>query len=100
MVRSHLISALMIAVLGGVVSCDTPCKMLSEQICNCEANEAAQQACLRRVETESQSRTTQVTDEELSRCSEIIEAESCTCDALAQGELVACGLAVDNHRRD
>jgi hypothetical protein len=75
------------------VACGTPCKDLSDTICKCEPTDALQQACLQRVDAESQA--VPLTEAEQDVCAGILDAETCTCDALADGDLVACGLAIE-----
>lgn len=92
--RSGAHSLILLAILTTLtcgICCGSPCKDLSDQICNCEPTEALQRACLRRVDAEVS--LVSVSEDELLNCATIIDAGQCTCDNLAVGDFQACGLA-------
>jgi hypothetical protein len=74
----------------GAIGCTDDCQALSEDICFCQATQAAQQACIQRITT--QSSTIKPTATQRKHCAEILDAGTCKCTALAKGDYAACGL--------
>lgn len=84
-----------IALLGmAMVSCSSPCRLLSEKLCECEASSQARNACLISVASrEEEARRSGVLDKATeARCSALIDGCDCRLIDTTNGK-VACGLA-------
>ena len=73
----------------GTAGCDEPCRVLADQVCECEPSEARQNACKSNVS--DRAADTKVSEAEQERCSELLD--TCTCERLEEGDWAACGLA-------
>jgi hypothetical protein len=78
------------AALLVVAGCKSPCRQLSEKLCECQANSLDKEACVKRAQQE-ESRV-KPTDVQQQACEALLEGCDCHLIDTAEGKR-ACGLA-------
>jgi len=87
------IFVLFLAVATLALGCDSACRELADNICECQPTRAKVARCETTIETAD--RNIDPSDGEEDRCQEILDSGACTCEALNSGDLAACGLSED-----
>ena len=90
----HLIAFVLLSA-GLLMGCDDPCYELSKRICFCEGGEAAQQACIDRLDLQESNGAP--SEAEQDTCQQLLDGE-CSEEAvcrLIEEDPAACGLALD-----
>jgi hypothetical protein len=91
--RRSVATALLSLALLGLAGCKSPCRELSEKLCDCQLNTLSREACVRRVINDEA--RIEPTAEQEAFCESKLEV--CDCKAIAEDETGdakrACGLA-------
>jgi hypothetical protein len=91
--RRSVTTALLSFALLGLAGCKSPCRELSEQLCECQITTLSREACVRRAVNDEA--RIEPTDEQQAYCES--KLDSCKCELIEEDETGTakqnCGLA-------
>lgn len=97
--RSPSLPLLLVLALGPLVACSSPCRQLSEKLCECQETTPDRQSCEREV-ARAEGSLDRLTAEDEATCERLLEV--CSCEQVERADQVessegkvACGLARD-----
>lgn len=83
--------AVLVLVLASLTGCKSPCRQLSERLCECQQSSFDRNTCLQRAASAAES-TASITAADNQRCAELVEACDCRLIDTPEGKQ-KCGFA-------